>query len=120
MAPKKYKRKNGLTPTEQKTTAAFKLISEKASTLEKSLKCTQDELEKYRDKYHEADKTNAVQNSRNRTLVFHEILKFIVSVVCGGVGVNLVTGGKIWTGAGIIFVGIIIYSVIVVSDRYKD
>ncbi|MES3031323.1 MAG: hypothetical protein V4697_02820 [Patescibacteria group bacterium] len=117
--PSKHKNGNGLTPKEQKTTAAFKLMAEKVKILEKSLKTTQDELENYRGKYHEADKTNAVQVSRNHTLIFHEILKFVVSVVCGGVGVNLLTNNQIEWGAGIIVSGIILYTVIVFSDRYK-
>jgi len=113
------KGKRGLTPAEQKTTAAFKLMSERVKTLEKSLKNTQDELESYRTKYYDADKKHAVQMSKNSTLVFHEILKFVVSVVCGGIGVNLVTDGRIKEGIGIIALGVVLYGVIVITDRYK-
>jgi len=113
------KRKRGLTPAEQKTTAAFKLMSEKVRTLEKSLKSTQDELEIYRAKYHEADKSNAVQASKASTLVFREILKFVVSVVCGGIGINLITNGILEWGLGIVVLGIILYAAIVISDKSK-
>ncbi|HUV81271.1 MAG TPA: hypothetical protein VMW21_01995 [Patescibacteria group bacterium] len=111
--------KRGLTPAEQKTTAAFKLMSEKVKTLEKSLGSTQDELEIYRAKYHEADKNNAVQASRASTLVFHEILKFVVSIVCGGIGINLITNGILGWGLGIVVLGIIFYAVIVISDKLR-
>jgi hypothetical protein len=119
MAAQNNKRKNGLTPKEQKTTAAFKLMAEKVKTLEKSLKVTQDELEKYRDKYHEADKSNAIHISRNSTQIFHEILKFIISIVCGGIGVNLLTGGSVNKGIGAIVLGVVLYSAIVISDKYQ-
>jgi hypothetical protein len=114
-----YKRKNSLTPKEQRTTAAFKLMSRQIRTLEKSLARTQDELEKYRSKYHEVDKSNAVQISRNSTLIFHEFLKFVVSIVFGGIGVNLITGDSIILGVVLIVLGFLIYAIIVVSDRYK-
>lgn len=113
------KRNNGLTTKEQKTTAAFKMMADKVKTLEKSLKSTQDELEKIRGKYHEADKSNAVYSSKNETVIFHEILKFVVSVVCGGIGVNMITSGDVKNGVMVIILGIIIYSVIVISDHPK-
>ena len=116
MTHARKKRKGELTTAEQKTTTAFKLMSGEIKTLKKSLKNTQDELEKYREKYHESDKNYAVERSKNTTLFFHEILKFIVSVVCGGIGVNLITGSSILLGVGILFLGIILYVLIVLSD----
>lgn len=113
------KRKKGLTPAEQKTTTAFKLMSEKVKTLEKSLKSTQDELGIYRTKYHEADKNNAVLASKVNTLVFHEILKFVVSVVCGGIGINLIVNGILVLGCIVVIFGIILYAAIVISDKSK-
>lgn len=119
MSENNKKNKKGLTPAEQKTTAAFKLMAEKVKTLEKSLKVTQDELEKYRDKYHEADKSNAIQTSRNSTLIFHEILKFVVTVICGGIGVNFITGGNLKNGLMMLLLALILYSAIIFSDRSK-
>ncbi len=113
------KRKRELTPAEQKTTAAFKLMSERVKTLEKSLKNTQNELESYRTKYYDADKKHAIQMSKNNTLVFHEILKFVVSILCGGIGVNLITDGKIVEGIRIIVLGVVLYGIIVITDKYK-
>lgn len=118
--PKNNKKKNKiLTPAEQKTTVAFKLMSEKIETLEKSLKITQDELESYRSKYYESDKNHAIEKSRNNTLVFHEILKFVVSVIGGGIGVNLISGGQINNGVICLTITIVIYSAIVFSDKRK-
>lgn len=119
MSENSKKKNNGLTPSEQKTTAAFKLMSEKVKILEKSLKVTQDELENYRGKYHESDKNHAIEKSRNTTLVFHEVLKFIVSVVCGGIGVNLITNGEVKNGLGVLLIGIIVYTAIIFADRSK-
>lgn len=114
-----HKKKYGLNPAEQKTTAAFKLISEQKETLEKSLKLTQDELEKYREKYHESDKNHALQISKNSTLIFHEVLKFVISTVFGGLGVNMISEHSYRNGIGLIVAGVIIYSILVVSDRKK-
>lgn len=117
---KNNKKKNKvLTPAEQKTTAAFKLMSEKVETLERSLKSTQDELESYRSKYHESDKNHAIEKSRNSTLVFHEILKFVASVVGGGLGVNYISSGQLKTGAICLICTVIFYSLIVLSDKRK-
>ncbi|MES2060014.1 MAG: hypothetical protein V4438_03215 [Patescibacteria group bacterium] len=109
--------KNNLTAKEQKTTATFKLMSEKNKTLERSLKITQDELEKYREKYHESDKNHAVQKSKNQTIIFHEILKYISSALVGGVGVNYLTNGQYKLGSVLIVVSLIFYTLIVFSDR---
>lgn len=114
------KKNKGLTPAEQKTTAAFKLKSEQVKVLERSLKITQDELEKYREKYHESDKNHAIEKSRNSTLIFHEILKFVVTVVCGGIGVNFITGGNFKNGLMMLLLALILYSAIIFSDRLKS
>lgn len=119
MSKNNGKKNKILTTAEQKTTAAFKLMSEKVETLEKSLRSTQDELESYRSKYHESDKNHAIEKSRNSTLVFHEILKFVVSVVGGGLGVNLISTGQIQNGTICLIVTVIAYSAIVLSDKRK-
>lgn len=110
-------KKNNLTTKEQKTTATFKLMSEKNKTLEKSLKITQDELENYRSKYYESDKNHAVQVSKNTTIIFHEILKYITSVIFGGLGINYFTNGKYIYGGILILISLIFYGLIVFSDR---
>lgn len=115
--PNGKRKKNTLTLNEQKTTATFKLMSEKNKTLEKSLKITQDELEKYRGKYHESDKNHAIQKSKNQTIIFHEILKYFASILFGGVGVNYLTNGDYLFGGVLILISLIFYVLIVLSDR---
>lgn len=117
MSSNKRKNKSELTPAEQKTTATFKLLSEQKKTLEKSLRTTQDELEYYRGKYHEADKNHALERNKNNTLALHEILKFLVSIVCGGIGVNFISSQNYLYGLIFLAVGIFIYAMIVVFDR---
>lgn len=112
-------KRNILTPAEQKTTAAFKLLSEQKNILEKSLKLTQDELEKYREKYHEADKNHALQISKNSTIVFHEVLKFAISMIFGGLGVNMFTEHLYKEGASLMLVGLVLYTLLVFFDRKK-
>lgn len=111
------KQRQNLTSQEQKTTAAFKLITDSNKVLKRSLKKTQDELERYREKYYLADKNHAVQLGKNSTLALHEILKFIISTVCGGIGVNYVTQGQILIGLLIIILGVGLYVVIVFFDK---
>ncbi len=112
-------KRNKLTPAAQKTTGAFKLISEQKKTLEKSLKITQDELERYREKFHETDKAHAVEVSRHSILLFHEILKFVISTVCGGLGVNMISDKIYREGIAVIVLGIMLYFVVVWFDRKK-
>jgi hypothetical protein len=115
MAGKQKNKK--LTPAEQKTTAAYKLLSEQNETLKKSLASTQDELENYRSKYHEADKSHAVLSSKTETFILHEILKFLFSCVGVAVGVNFLTDGKISYGILAIVFGVGLYSLIVYLDN---
>ncbi len=110
-------KKNQLTPKEQKTTVAFKLMSKQVKTLEKSLKLTQNELEKYREKYYEADKNQAVEASKNSGSKFHEFLKFAVSVILGGLGVNAISDHLYIKGGVFIGTAVILYALIVFFDK---
>ena len=92
-------------------------ISECAQALEKSLKRTQDELEGFRSKYHEADKGQALQLSKNQTLALHEILKFLISAVIGGLGVNLISSGEYAKGSAMVVTALVVYAIIVWFDR---
>ena len=111
------KKKSGLSPSEQKTTAAFKLQADTIKTLQKSLKGTQDELETYREKYHAADKDHAVLQGKNATVIFHEFLKFITSTILGGLGVNFISNKSYLMGVGLVVTSVLIYGLIVYSDR---
>ena len=110
-------KKNKLTPKEQKTTAAFKLMSTRIEILEKSLKITQDELEMYREKYHAADKNNIMLLGRNQTLALHEILKFFGSGIFGAIGVNFISAGDYARGILLILGAIVLYGMIGLFDR---
>lgn len=112
------KGKNELTPKEQKTTVAFKLLSTRVKILERSLKNTQDELEGYREKYHEADKKHAVECNKNKTILLHEVLKFVASSVPVAIGVNYLTNQKYVEGTLVIIGGIILYIVIIFSEKF--
>jgi hypothetical protein len=111
------RKKGELTPKEQKTTTAFKMMSAENKNLRESLKKAQDELETMRDKYHEADKGSAIQRQKNQTLALHEFLKYLLSVVLGGVGISLVTSGNILYGGFALLISIILYVIIVWFDR---
>lgn len=106
-----------LTKREQESSATFKLLSSQIGTLKRSLKKTQDKLEEYRGKFHEADKNHAIQINKNKTLVLHEIAKFVVSAAGAGIGVNLITDGKMENGLAWLIGGIVVYSVIVYFDK---
>ncbi len=111
------KDKNKLTPKEQKTTAAFKLMSTRIEILEKSLKITQDELEVYRGKYHAVDKDNTFLAGKNQTLALHEILKFLSSGIIGAIGVNMLSSGNYIYGTVVLLGAVVLYSAIVWFDR---
>lgn len=105
-----------LTTAEQKTTAAFKMLSTQVKDLKKSLKITQDELESYREKYHEVDKNHAVQIGKNKVIALHELFKFIISLISGGFGAGLFLEGFELYGLLCIFGGVILYAIIVFFD----
>src|SRR3989339_655211 len=105
-----------LTKHERESSATFKLLSSQIGILKRSLKKTQDKLEEYRGKFHEADKNHAIEVNKNKTLVLHEIAKFVVSAAGAGIGVNLITDGKIRDGFVWLICGIVVYSVIVYLD----
>lgn len=88
MASSKKKKLNGLTSAEQKTTAAFKLLSHENKILKQSLKKTQDELEQLRSKYHEADKANSILTQRIKTAPISELIKFFTSTFGGGFAIS--------------------------------
>ena len=111
------KQNNNLTPREQKTTAAYKLLSKQVKILQKSLKSVQNELENYRSKYYDADKGKAVAVSKNSASGFHEFLKFVTSVVFGGMGVNFFTSAMYTKGIIFIIIAIISYGLIVFVDK---
>ena len=111
------KRKNELSEKEMSNSGSFKLLENENTALKKSLIGTQNELEIYRSKYHESDKKNGVYESMKTTVVFHEVIKFLGSVVFGGVGINLLTNKSYFYGFLSVLIGIIIYISVVRIDN---
>ncbi len=85
---KNRKKHNELTSKEQKTTAAFKMLSNENKLLKQSLKKTQDQLEGLRSKYHETDKQNSILNYKLDTSFIPELLKYLSSAIGAGFAVN--------------------------------
>ena len=68
-----------LTPKEQATTAAFKLLKQENEYLKESLKNTQNELEKLREEKFEVEKNNVVLQHKQKTMFRVEVLKLLSS-----------------------------------------
>jgi predicted nuclease with TOPRIM domain len=93
-------------------TATIKSLYEETSSLKESLKITQDELENWKNKYHETDKAKGILDARIKTTTFAEALKFIFSSLVAAYGINLVSDGKklgyIWiAGSAVLYVAIL-------------
>lgn len=80
---KENQKNNNLRPAEQKTTAAFKLLSEQIKTLKLSLKKTQDSLEQSRTEKSEVEKRNSILEYKQRSIFWIEIFKFLSSAGIG-------------------------------------
>lgn len=98
---------------------SFKLLQNENTSLKKTLVETQNILESFRSKYHESDKQNAVLVSKRGIIIFHEILKFTVSTIGGGIGVNLLSNKEYQSGLIVCAVSLIIYALIVFVDNKK-
>lgn len=81
-------RKNNhkLTKAEQATTVAYKLISEQNENLKKSLKKTQDELEKMRDDKFSHEIENTLLKQKQKSIFWIEFFKIISGC---GIGFSL-------------------------------
>ena len=75
----KRKKRIALTQKEQATTAAFKLQQQQIENLKESLKNTQNELEKLREKNFEIEKNNVILQHKQKSIILVEILKFLSS-----------------------------------------
>jgi predicted nuclease with TOPRIM domain len=89
--------------------AVIKRLYEENQTIKESLKLTQDELENWKDKYHESDKQKSILDAKLQTTVLSEIFKFLASTVAAGIGINLLTNGKIASGLALLVVGVILF-----------
>jgi hypothetical protein len=94
-----------------------KSLYESNQGLEQSLRSTQDELETYRSKFHDADKTTAVLSEQNKINVPNEIIKFVASTLGAGGGVSLFFAGHYILGGVAIVVAIVIYVLATIFPR---
>ena len=81
-----------------------------------TIKTTQDELEDWREKYHAADKQNGILDSKISFVTGVEVIKFIVSAVGTGYGVNLFSSGN---DNGVYFIAgsTLVYVLITIWER---
>lgn len=97
--------------------AMVKRLYEENSSLKSSLSSTQDELENWRTKYHESDKQVSILDVQVRSSVLAEIVKFLLSTIAAGLGVNLLTNGNYWLGGGLLALAVILYVGIVALGK---
>jgi hypothetical protein len=111
------KKSNALSKKEMSSTGSYKLLENENISLKKTLANTQNELETYRSKYNESDKKNGIYESMKRTIVLHEVIKFIATGMLGGLGINLFSDSKWLYGSVSIIMGIILYVYVVSVDN---
>ena len=78
-------------------TSLNKEISLKSHEIEAqkvTIQTTQDELEIWRTRFHKADKSNGILNSKLEFFVGIEIFKYILSALGTGYGVNLIASNN--------------------------
>jgi len=71
--------------------ALINSLNKEAKTLRKTIVNTQDQLEVWRTRYHNADKKNSILNTKLDVFVGIECVKFLLSAVGTAFGINLIT-----------------------------
>lgn len=85
-------------------------------TIKQSLVIAQDELGNWKNRYHESDKIAGILDSRIQSNLLAEIVKFVLSTVLVGAGINLLTDGNyLWGGVSsvaaiVCYIGIVLLS----------
>jgi hypothetical protein len=97
----------------------IKSLYEELTTIRQSLVNSQDELENWKNKYHASDKRAGILNAQIRSSVLAEIMKFLLSTVLAGVGINLLTDGAYWIGGGLAAMAILCYVGIVALSKHE-
>lgn len=87
-------------------------------TLKNSLKEIQDELEKWRSKYHETDKRNGILNYQLTIAFIPELLKFLASAIGTGFAVGFYFAGYKKLAVGLLLLSSLIY--IGITWLYRD
>ena len=93
----------------------IKRMFEEISSLKESLKLTQDELENWKNRYHDA----GILGAKLQSTVFSEILKFVSAGVLVATGINLLTDSKILYGTLLVVAGAFLYVGIILMGRFK-
>ncbi len=120
MTAKKNKNKYKLTKKEQKTTVAFKMLSGENDLLKKSLKKTQDELEKMRQKKFEHEKENNLLKYKLEYVFWIEMFKFFSSAGIGVAG-NYLLNKEVNIALSIGIPSVIIFIVsLLFSNKKRD
>ncbi len=109
-------KQNRLTKTEQATNVAYKMMSEKITSLEQSLKKTQDESEKERQEKHELDKKVVLLESKIKNNPFIKASEFI-STAAVGFSINYITSSDYQLGVPIMIAGLSVYIICIVLNR---
>jgi len=97
-----------------------KALFESNQAMELSLRNTQDELETYRAKFHDADKISAILSEQNKVNVPGEIIKFISSALGIGFGVSLFFASEYFWGSLAIFASVVVYILVTVFARRPE
>lgn len=69
-------------------------MNKEISTLKRTVVKTQNALEGWRGKYHDADKNNGILQSKLEFFVGLEVAKYLLAAVGTSYGINLVTSGN--------------------------
>ena len=113
---RKSKKKNSLSKAEMNS-GAFKVLKDENISLKKTLISTQDELERYRSQYHESDKKNGIYESMRKTIVFHEVIKFLSTGIIGSLSIYFFTEGMFLYASVTLLVAIVMHALIVYMDN---
>lgn len=97
-----------------------KALYESNQTMELSLRNTQDELETYRAKFHDADKISAVLSEKSKVNVPSEIIKFVASALGIGFGVSLFFANEYFWGSVAIIASVVVYILVIVFARMPE
>ena len=118
MTKKRKKDEYKLSKAEQETTTAFKMLSAENEVLKKSLKKTQDHLEKMREEKFKHEKENGILKYKLESFFWIEIFKFISSAGVGVAG-NYILNSDFKTALAIGLPSIVIFIVTLVFSNKK-
>ena len=106
-----------------KSLAAAKVLiisqHEELKVIKQSLVVAQDELGNWKNRYHESDKRVGILDSIIQSNLLAEIVKFLLSTVLAGIGINLLTDGSYLWGGIFALAAIVCYVGIVTLSRVR-